>query len=107
MPREHACPTAVSGDWADYMLVARCTTTVIAQVRLLSVLWVFRPVMMFEMAMVCVAFLWRTLSKPSYLGRPGVRERRVFTLTVDRERTVNPNHRLRCQPHPVLLALPF
>lgn len=56
VPREHAYSTAVLRDWADYMSVARYTTTVIAQARSLSVLWVFQLVMMFEMAMVCVAF---------------------------------------------------
>jgi hypothetical protein len=63
VPREHACSTVGLHDWADYMSVARCTTKVMAQARLLSVLWVFQPVMMCEMAMVCVASLWRTSSK--------------------------------------------
>jgi hypothetical protein len=62
-PREHACPREVWHDWGDDMLVARCTATVIAMARSLSVPWVFQLVMMFEKAMVCVAFLWRTSSK--------------------------------------------
>lgn len=62
-PREHACLGGVLRDWGDDMLVARCTTTVIATAWLLSELWVFQLVMMFEKAMVCVAFLWRTSSK--------------------------------------------
>ena len=63
VPREHACPREVLRDWGDDMLVARCTTTVIATGCSLSVLWVFQLAMIFEKAMVCVAFLWRTSSK--------------------------------------------
>ena len=93
--REHACPAMVLRDWADYMLVAKCTTTVIAQARLLSVLWVFQPVMLYEMATVCVAFLWRTSSKDATPGCP-----RVKVESGERsERRVNPNHKLHCPPH--------